>query len=89
MAHRLRCHAVAAPILDKEAVGARIGIGDCVPAMTTAGVNGFITRGMPAATDKAAEIRVVSESTSTLLVQVFDPAPGICKLRDGRLMRTD
>ena len=65
---------VAAPILDKEAVGTRIGIGNCVPAMTTAGVNGFITRGMPAAADKAAEIRVVSESTSTLLVQVFDPA---------------
>jgi len=27
----------SAPILDKEAVGTRIGIGDCAPAMTTAG----------------------------------------------------
>ncbi len=64
---------VAAPILDKEAVGTKVAIGDCVPAMTTAGVNGFITRGGPAAADKAAEIRIVSESTSTLLVQVYDP----------------
>lgn len=66
---------VAAPILDKEAVGTKVAIGDCVPAMTTAGVNGFITRGAAAAADKAAEIKVVSESTSTLLVQVFDPVP--------------
>ena len=65
---------VAAPILDREAVGTKVGIGDCVPAMTTAGVNGFITRGATAAADKAAEIRVISESTSTLLVQVFDPS---------------
>lgn len=64
---------VAAPILDKDAVGAKVAIGDCVPAMMTAGVNGFITRGGPAATDKAAEIKVVSESESTLLVQVYDP----------------
>jgi len=41
--------------------------------MTTAGSNGFITRGGPASADKAAEIKIVSESTSTLLVQVYDP----------------
>jgi hypothetical protein len=64
---------VAAPILDKEAVGTKVAIGDCVPAMTTAGANGFITRGAAASADRAAEIKVVSESTSTLLVQVFDP----------------
>jgi hypothetical protein len=64
---------VAAPILDKEAVGTKVAIGDCVPAMTTAGVNGFLTRGGPAPADKAAEIKIVSESTSTLLVQVYDP----------------
>ena len=64
---------VVAPILDKDAVGTKVSIGDCVPAMTTAGINGFITRGAPATTDKAAEIRIVSESTSTLLVQVYDP----------------
>lgn len=65
---------VAAPLLDKEAVGTKIGIGDCVLPMTTAGVNGLLTRGTPAAAGKIAEIRVVSESTSTLLVQVYDPS---------------
>ena len=64
---------VAAPILDKDTVGTKVAIGDCVPAMTTAGVNGFITRGAAAPADKAAEIKVVSESASTLFVQVFDP----------------
>ena len=64
---------VAAPILDKETLGTKVAIGDCVPAMTTAGINGFMTRGGAASADKAAEIKVVSESTSTLLVQVFDP----------------
>ena len=64
---------VAAPIVDNKAVGTKVAIGDCVPAMTTAGVNVYITRGGPAAADKAAEIRIVSESTSTLLVQVYDP----------------
>ena len=65
---------VAAPVLDKDVVGSKVTIGDCVPSMTTAGVNGFVTRGAPAAADKAAEIKVVSESISTLLVQVFDPS---------------
>jgi hypothetical protein len=64
---------VVQPVLDKEALDAKPSIGDCVPAMTTAGVNGFITRGAPAAPDKAAEIRVASESTSALLIQVYDP----------------
>ena len=64
---------VAAPILDKDAVGTKVSIGDCVPAMTTAGINGFITRGGAALADKAAEIKIVSESTSTLLVQIYDP----------------
>lgn len=64
---------IAQPVLEKDAIGAKVAIGDCVPAMTTAGVNGFITRGAPAAADKAAEIRVASESTSTLLIQVYDP----------------
>src|SRR5471032_562312 len=41
--------------------------------MTTAGINGFITRGGAASADKAAEIKIVSKSTSTLLVQVYDP----------------
>jgi hypothetical protein len=49
-------------------------IGDCVPAMTTGGANGFIVFGRPAAPDKAAEIKVIAESFQSLLIQVFDPA---------------
>ncbi|MBS0548236.1 MAG: hypothetical protein JSR24_10825 [Proteobacteria bacterium] len=64
---------VPAPILDKEALDAKGGIGDCVPAMTTAGENGFLTRGTAAASDKIAEIRVLAESANTLLIQVHDP----------------
>ena len=66
---------VAQPVIDKEAIGTKLTIGDCVPAMTTAGVNGFITQGSAASSDKAAVIKVLSESPSTILVQVFDPAP--------------
>ena len=49
-------------------------IGDCAPAMTTAGANGFVVHGKPAATAEAAEIRAVALSLSSLLIQVFDPA---------------
>lgn len=48
-------------------------IGDCVPAMDTAGKNGFIVHGQPAPSGQAAEVRAVAESYSTLVIQVFDP----------------
>jgi hypothetical protein len=48
-------------------------IGDCGPAMSTAGANGFVVFGNPAPPEKSAEVRVLALSLSSLLVQVFDP----------------
>jgi hypothetical protein len=48
-------------------------IGDCVPAISTTGRNGFIVFGTPALAEKAAEIKVIAESSESLLIQVFDP----------------
>lgn len=48
-------------------------IGDCAPAMTTAGDNGFIVFGGPAPAGKAADIKVLATSQNALLIQVFDP----------------
>ena len=42
-------------------------------AMTTAGSNGFMVYGTRAPAAQAAEIRVVAESLSSLLIQVLDP----------------
>jgi hypothetical protein len=55
------------------AIPAGTAIGDCVPAMTTAGANGFVVFGHPAPPGRAAELRVIAESLNALLVQVFDP----------------
>lgn len=48
-------------------------IGDCVPAMDTAGTNGFVVHGQPAPAGQAAEIRAIAESFNALVIQVFDP----------------
>jgi hypothetical protein len=48
-------------------------IGNCVPAISTNGTNGFIVFGTPAPPEKAAEIKVIAESPQSLLIQVFDP----------------
>jgi hypothetical protein len=58
------------------AIPAGTAIGDCVPAMTTAGTNGFVVFGHPAPPGHAAELRVIAESLTSLLVQVFDPDAG-------------
>ena len=58
---------------DNAKVPAGTAIGDCVPAMTTAGVNGFIVYGKPAPKDQAAEVKVIAQSLGSLVVQVFDP----------------
>ena len=58
------------------AIPAGTAIGDCVPAMTTAGANGFIVFGHPAPPGHVAELRVIAESLNSLLVQVFDPVAG-------------
>ncbi|TAJ35191.1 MAG: hypothetical protein EPO67_05075 [Reyranella sp.] len=48
-------------------------IGSCVPAMTSAGVNGFVVHGRPASPAQAAEIKVFATGLHTLTIQVFDP----------------
>jgi hypothetical protein len=67
---------IVTPILGPDP-GAKIpsgaAIGDCVPAMTTAGANSFLVYGNPAQPAQAAEIRAVAESFSTLVIQVLDP----------------
>jgi len=73
----LAAYNIVVPVLGTEAPPPKIpsgtAISDCVPAMTTAGANGFVVFGDPASPDQAAEIRTVAESLSSLLIQVFDP----------------
>ena len=74
----LGAYDLVVPIVGTEVPAPKIPsgtvIGNCVPAMTTAGANGFIVFGEAAAADQAAEIRVVAESLSSLTIQVYDPA---------------
>lgn len=68
---------VVVPILgsgpEKPNIPNGTGIGNCVPAMTTSGTNGFVVFGNPAPAEQAAELRVVALSMNTLLIQVYDP----------------
>jgi hypothetical protein len=66
---------VAPGLPDKAAIPAGTALGNCVPSMTTAGDNGFVVWGKPAAADLAAEIRTIGVGSNTLIVQVFDPVP--------------
>lgn len=50
-----------------------VAIGDCVPAMTTAGTNGFLVYGKPSAAGQIAEVKAVAASFKELVIQVFDP----------------
>jgi hypothetical protein len=74
----LAAYNILVPVLGKDVPPAPIpagaAIGDCVPAMTTGGANGFIVFGNPAPAAQAAEIRAVAESLHSLLIQVYDPA---------------
>lgn len=76
----LGAYNLVVPVLGSEVPAPKIpsgtAIGDCVPAMTTSGADGFIVFGDAAPPDQAAEIRAVAESLSSLLVQVYDPAAG-------------
>lgn len=58
---------------DASRIPSGIAIGDCVPAMTTAGANGFIVYGKPAVAAQAAEIRTVAQQFNSLVIQVYDP----------------
>jgi hypothetical protein len=56
-----------APLPDSAALG------DCALELSSDGLHGFLVFGKAAATDKAATVRVVKETNSSLLVQVHDP----------------
>jgi len=66
---------VAPGLPGKAAIPAGTALGNCVPGMSTAGDNGFVVWGKPAAADQAAEIRTIGVGSNTLIVQVFDPVP--------------
>lgn len=66
---------VAPGLAGKAVIPAGTALGNCVPGMTTAGDNGFVVWGKPAAADQAAEIRTIGVGSNTLIVQVFDPLP--------------
>ena len=73
-AETVGAYPVVAPGLPaKAAIPAGTALGNCVPAMTSAGDNGFIVWGKPAPADQAAEIRTIGVGNNTLVVQVFDP----------------
>ena len=75
-AETVGAYPVVAPGLPgKAAIPAGTALGNCVPGMTTAGDNGFVVWGKPAAADQAAEIRTIGVGTNSLIVQVFDPVP--------------
>ncbi|MDP3241284.1 MAG: hypothetical protein Q8M69_12720 [Reyranella sp.] len=75
-AETVGAYPVVAPGLPgKAAMPAGSALGNCVPGMTTAGDNGFVVWGKPAAADQAAEIRTIGVGTNSLIVQVFDPVP--------------
>ena len=73
----LGAYNVVTPLLGNQTPAPKVPsgtvIGDCVPAMTTGGVNGFLVFGDPAPVGHAAEIRTLAESYQSLLIQVFDP----------------
>lgn len=76
-AETVGAYPVVAPGLPgKAAIPAGTALGNCVPGMTTAGDNGFVVWGKPAAADQAAEIRTIGVGSNSLIVQVFDPVPG-------------
>ena len=73
-AETVGAYPVVAPGLPGEAaIPIGTALGNCVPAMTTEGRNGFIVWGKPAAADQAAEIRTIGVGNNTLIVQIFDP----------------
>ncbi|HEV2302995.1 MAG TPA: hypothetical protein VGR91_15620 [Stellaceae bacterium] len=77
----LGAYNILAPNLDANGNAAKIptggAIGNCVPAMTTGGANGFVVVGKPAPAKEAAQIRVIAGSLNSLLIQVFDPGAGV------------
>jgi hypothetical protein len=50
-----------------------VTLDSCLPAMTTTGAHGFLTMGNAAPPGEGAEVRLLAETSGSLLVQVFDP----------------
>lgn len=48
-------------------------LGSCSLSLTSDGGKGFLIYGEPAAADEAAELRVIAETTKSVLIQVRDP----------------
>jgi hypothetical protein len=59
-----------------------IALGDCALELTTDGTKGFMVYGKPA-DEGAATVRVVKESESSLLIQVYDPSAA-AELKSGK-----
>jgi hypothetical protein len=59
--------------VDAPPLPSRITLDGCLPAMTTAGANGFLINGNAAPSAEAAEVRMLAETSGSLLVQIFDP----------------
>ena len=77
-AETVGAYPVLAPGLPgKAAIPAGTALGNCVPAMTTGGRNGFIVWGKPVPADQAAEIKTIGVGNNTLIAQIFDPIPPV------------
>lgn len=50
-----------------------IALGDCALELSTDELHGFLVYGKPAAPDEAATLRVIQETATTFVVQVYDP----------------
>jgi hypothetical protein len=61
-------------LLDDVPAGTTLG--SCAMTLATDGGGGFVVFGKPASGATAAEMKVVALASQTLVVQVFDPAPG-------------
>jgi hypothetical protein len=61
--------------LDLANVPSGTALGTCAMPLSTDGSAGFVVFGKPAAADGAAQMRVVAPTTTSLLIQVYDPAP--------------
>lgn len=62
------------PSASGPAVPPGTSLGSCALSLSTGGERGFLVFGKPAAAPGAAELKVVAESSRSLLIQVYDPA---------------
>lgn len=67
-------YAVPAPFAaDASQLPEGTTLGSCGLALTSDGANGFLVYGEPAAHEDTAEMRVIAETASSLLIQIRDP----------------